>query len=174
MTWPRPDLARSSAWYSCSISVFRPTNAVDPRAAAAWKRDRTVDAPNVSYASTGSVRPLTAIGPSALTSICPSTSASVAAVSNVDPGSASCSMRAARCVVWPHGCVVHAEIAANGAHDDVTGVQSDPDANGAALGSPHLLGVSPHRVLHPQRGITRAHGMVFMGDRGAEQRHDAV
>jgi len=46
-----------------------------------------------------------------------------------------------------HGRVVHAEVAANGPHDDVAGVQSDPDANTTPLDSPHLVGVSLHRVL---------------------------
>jgi hypothetical protein len=35
-------------------------------------------------------------------------------------------MRAARCVVCPCG-VVHVEIAADGAHDDFPGVQTDAD-----------------------------------------------
>src|ERR1700752_1588530 len=39
-----------------------------------------------------------------------------------------------------HGRVVHAEVAATGPHNDVAGVQSDPDANTTPLDSPHLVG----------------------------------
>ena len=45
--------------------------------------------------------PLTGNCPRALTCTRPSTNLRVAAVSRILPGVASCSMRAARCVVWP-------------------------------------------------------------------------
>ncbi len=38
----------------------------------------------------------------------------------------------------------------------------------------HLLGVPLHRFLHPERGVARPHGVVLVGERRAEQRHDAV
>ena len=57
--------------------------------------------PTNSNTSTGSARPLIGTGPSACTRTNPSTSRSVVAGSRMLPGGASCSMRAARCVVWP-------------------------------------------------------------------------
>ena len=44
-SWPRPSCARASARRSCSISASRPTNRVNPRAAAAWSRVRCALAP---------------------------------------------------------------------------------------------------------------------------------
>ena len=43
-------------------------------------------------------------------------------------------MRAARCVVLPDGRVVHAQIAADGAHDNLAGVQPDADLQVHAMG----------------------------------------
>src|SRR5206468_3831892 len=60
---PRLLFTRSSPCDSCSISAVRPTNFVSPRAAAAAKRERTVDAPSISYTSIGSARPFTWVGP---------------------------------------------------------------------------------------------------------------
>ena len=34
--------------------------------------------------------------------------------------------------------------------------------------------MAPHDVLHPERGIAHAHGVIFMGERRAEEGHDAV
>ena len=38
----------------------------------------------------------------------------------------------------------------------------------------HLLGVLLDRLLHPQRGVAGADRVVLVGERRAEQRHDAV
>ena len=38
----------------------------------------------------------------------------------------------------------------------------------------HLLGVLLDRLLHPQRRVARAHRVILVGERGAEQRHDPV
>ena len=73
-----------------------------------------------------------------------------------------------------HGGVVHAEIAADRAHHDVSGVDSDADLHLHALRAAKLIRVAPHGVLHPQRGIARAHGVIFMGERRTEQGHDPV
>jgi hypothetical protein len=91
----------------------------------------------------------------------------------VDPGSASCSARG-QMRGLPNRRVVHAEVAANRPHDDITRVKPDPDANGSPLSPPHVFRVSLYRFLHPQRGVTGAHGMIFMGDGRAKQRHDSV
>src|SRR6185295_5839037 len=69
--------------------------------AAAWNRDRIAEAPTISYTSIGCARPFTGVGPIDRTSMYPSASARVSEVSTVVPGLASCSMRAARCVVCP-------------------------------------------------------------------------
>ena len=73
-----------------------------------------------------------------------------------------------------HGGVVHAEIAADRAHDDVSGVEPDADLHLHALRAAQLVRVAPHDVLHPERGVARPHRVIFMGQRRAEERHDPV
>ena len=46
--------------------------------------------------------------------------------------------------------------------------------DGHALRAAHLLGVPLDRLLHPQRRVAGAHGVVLVGERRAEERHDAV
>ena len=81
--------------------MARPTQWRTPPATRTWKRPRRVQAPTSAKTSTGASSPLTGSEPSARTWTRPSTRRSVAAVSSVLPGCANCSMRAARCVVWP-------------------------------------------------------------------------
>jgi hypothetical protein len=72
------------------------------------------------------------------------------------------------------GGVVHAQIAADRAHHDLARVQADADLErdpGPAL---DVLGVAPHRLLHPEGGAAGAHGVVLEGKGGAEEGHDAV
>ena len=38
----------------------------------------------------------------------------------------------------------------------------------------HLLGIGLHGGLHGQGGIAGPQGVIFVGNRGAKQRHDAV
>ena len=45
---------------------------------------------------------------------------------------------------------------------------------GTPCDAEHALGVPLHRLLHPQRRVARAHGVVLVGERRAEQRHDPV
>ena len=73
-----------------------------------------------------------------------------------------------------HRGVVHAEVAADGAHDDVAGVEADPDADADALRPSHFLGVALHDFLHPQRGVARPDGVILVGERRAEEGHDPV
>jgi hypothetical protein len=73
-----------------------------------------------------------------------------------------------------HGGVVHAEIAADRAHDDVSGVDADADLHLQALRAAQLVRVAPHGLLHSERGIARPHGMVLVRHRRSERRHDAV
>ena len=78
-----------------------PYKAGQPRAALACKQRRTVLAPIGSKTSTGSLSPLTGNLPRAVTCTGPSTRRGVLAIRRMLPGVASCSMRAARCVVCP-------------------------------------------------------------------------
>ena len=66
------------------------------------------------------------------------------------------------------------QITADGAHDNLARVQADPDADGDAFLAAHAFGVSLHGLLHPERRIARPHGVIFMGERRAEERHDPV
>src|SRR5215470_3922872 len=70
--------------------------------------------------------------------------------------------------------VVHVQIAANRAHDDLAGVEPDADFDDRGVRAPHLLGVSLHALLHEEGGIACAHRVVFVSKRRTEQRHDAV
>jgi len=38
----------------------------------------------------------------------------------------------------------------------------------------HPLRILLHRLLHPERGVAGAHGVIFVGHRSAEERHNAV
>jgi hypothetical protein len=69
--------------------------------------------------------------------------------------------------------VVHAEVVADGPDDDFAGVQTNPDVDGRAHGRP-LLGVAPHRLLKAKRRVAAAQRVVFLRQRGAEERHDPV
>jgi len=70
------------------------------------------------------------------------------------------------------GRVVHAEIAADGAHDDLPGIQTDADLDHRRLGAAYLVRVLFHALLHPQRGIAGADGVILVREWRAEQRHD--
>jgi hypothetical protein len=70
--------------------------------------------------------------------------------------------------------VIHAQIAADGANDNLTRVQSHADLHVNAAGTLDILGVLLHRLLHAQGGVAGTHAVIFMGERGAEERHDAV
>ena len=72
------------------------------------------------------------------------------------------------------GRVVHVEIAADGPYHDFPGVQPDADLDHSRVRTPHLLRVCLHALLHPERGIAGAHGVILMGQRRPEERHDAV
>ena len=74
----------------------------------------------------------------------------------------------------PDGGVVHVQVVADGPDHDFPGVQPHPDAQRQAMGAAHHLRVALHRRLHGQGGIAGPRGMVFMGQGGAEQSHDAV
>ena len=73
-----------------------------------------------------------------------------------------------------HRRVVHMQVAADRAHDDLAGVDAHPHLDGHALSTPHLVGVAPHGFLQAQRRVARAHRVVLVGERGAEEGHDAI
>jgi hypothetical protein len=66
------------------------------------------------------------------------------------------------------------QIAADGAHDDLARVEPDADLHVHAVRASRLLGVARHRLLHPERRVARPHGVILVGQRGAEERHDPV
>ena len=72
------------------------------------------------------------------------------------------------------GRVVHVEIAADGAHDDLAGIQPDADLQVHAVGIEDALGMALHPLLHAQRRVAGAHGVILVGEGRAEQRHDPV
>ena len=62
----------------------------------------------------------------------------------------------------------------NRPHHGLAGVGPDPDLERRLALASELLGVAPHLLLHPQRRIERAQGMVLVRDWSAEQRKDAI
>ncbi len=74
----------------------------------------------------------------------------------------------------PHGGVVHAQVAGDGAKHDLSRVQSHTDLDLDAAASPHLVRDAPDGLLHAEGGVARAQSMVLVGERGAEERHDPV
>jgi hypothetical protein len=66
------------------------------------------------------------------------------------------------------------EVVANGAHDHLAGVETDPDLHLETMLAAHLIVIAPNGLLHGQRRIARPHGMVFKGDRRPKQGHDAI
>jgi hypothetical protein len=73
-----------------------------------------------------------------------------------------------------HGGVVHVQIVADRADDDLPRVEPDPDTRLASATPRHLAGVASDGLLHAERGIARAPRVVLVGEGRAEERHDAV
>jgi hypothetical protein len=73
-----------------------------------------------------------------------------------------------------NGRVVHAQIAADCAHHHVPGIDPDADLHLHALRPAKFLRVATHGILHAERGITRADGVILMRERRAKERHDTV
>jgi hypothetical protein len=66
------------------------------------------------------------------------------------------------------------QIIANGADDDLPGVEANANLHGNPMGAKPLVGIRLHRGLHGQGRITGPQGMVFMDNRRTKQRHDAI
>ena len=74
----------------------------------------------------------------------------------------------------PDRRVVHVEVAADGPHDDVAGIEPDANLDLEAMGAAHLVRVATKRRLHVEGRVAGAHRVVLVSQRGAEQRHDPV
>jgi len=66
------------------------------------------------------------------------------------------------------------QVAADRAHDDLPGVEPDPDLDKEALAPAHALGVAAHCLVHPQRRVAGPHRVILVGQRRAEERHDSI
>jgi hypothetical protein len=74
----------------------------------------------------------------------------------------------------PHGRVVHAQVVANLADHDRTGVEADAHLQAEAALSLHLLAVFPQGALNSQGRMHRPPWAIVVGDRGPEQCHYAI
>ena len=70
--------------------------------------------------------------------------------------------------------VVHVQIRPDGADDHLAGVEPHADLDGHPVRAEDTLRVLRDRLLHPQRRVARPHGVVLVGERRAEERHDPV
>ena len=70
--------------------------------------------------------------------------------------------------------VIHPEVAADRAHDDLAGIEPDANLDFDAMGTADLLRVAPDCLLHAEGGVAPANSVVPVGERRAEQRHDPV
>ena len=130
--------------------------------------------PTSSKTSTGSARPLTGTGPSAVHPHQPlhqpqRRRRQQNAARRGELFHAGGQMRG-----LAHGRVVHVQVIANGAHHHLAAVEAHAHLHQQPLGAPHLLGIALHGLLHGQGGIAGPHRMVFMGQRRPKQRHDAI
>jgi hypothetical protein len=66
------------------------------------------------------------------------------------------------------GGVVHVEIAADGAHDDLSRIQPNTDLDYGRVGAPHLGRVSLHTFLHPERRVARPHRVILVREGRSE------
>src|SRR5207247_1173962 len=70
--------------------------------------------------------------------------------------------------------VVHAQVVADPPHDDLAGVQAHPPRDLEPALARHVFGQRAELARQIEGGRTGALGVVLVGDRGAEERHDAV
>jgi hypothetical protein len=78
-------------------------------------------------------------------------------------------------VCRPADCrIVHAQIASDGTHDDLAGVEPDADLHVNAESIARVRGVVLDLLLHTQRRIAGSYRMILVGNRSAEDRHDPV
>ena len=77
-----------------------------------------------------------------------------------------------RCLA--HDGVVHIQIVADGTDDDLPRIEPDSDRHRYPMSSLNLVCILRDGLLHPQRRITSAHGMILVGDRRAEEGHNPI
>ena len=70
--------------------------------------------------------------------------------------------------------VVHAQVVADSPDHDLARVEAHPHREVEPALAPHVLGERPELARQVERGRAGALGVVLVGDRGAEERHDAV
>jgi hypothetical protein len=83
-------------------------------------------------------------------------------------------MRAARWGRLPEGGVVHVQVAADGTHDHLPGIEPHANLHGRAASALELVGVEGDPSLHAQRGVAGTDRVVLVPDRRPEERHDSV
>ena len=74
----------------------------------------------------------------------------------------------------PYRGVVHAQVVADAADHHQARVEPLPHQEGDALGAAKLLRKCRQRLRDPERRLHPAPRVILVGDRGTEQRHDAV
>jgi L-fucose mutarotase len=74
----------------------------------------------------------------------------------------------------PDRRVVHPEIAAHRADDDLSRVQADANVGAHGLGPPERLRVAGHGLMHLECRVAGAHGVILVRERRPEQGHDPV
>ena len=70
--------------------------------------------------------------------------------------------------------VVHAQVVADLADDDLAGVETHAHREAEPVSALHLAGVVGERVAQLERRVAGALRVILVGDRRAEERHDAV
>ncbi len=73
-----------------------------------------------------------------------------------------------------HGGVFHLEVASDGSHNNLAGIQPHPRLDPDPVGPEGLLGVVAHRTLESKGRVAASQGVILMGDGRAEERHDSV
>jgi len=73
-----------------------------------------------------------------------------------------------------HRRVVDAQIAGDGTHDDLAGIQTDTNLREDAFLPAHGLPVPLDGFLHSQGRIAGPHGVILVGERSTKQGHDPV
>jgi hypothetical protein len=138
------------------------------------RRLRILPTPSSSKTCSRSLTPLMRVSPRSRSWKQPETSLAVCPVRSAFPGSASCSMRCAS----PHGVplrrIVHAEIVADLANDDLARVQAKTEGEVDPRGDAQLIGVLAQAIAQGERRVAGALRVVFMRDRRSEKGHDAV
>ena len=72
------------------------------------------------------------------------------------------------------GRVVHVEVVADRADDDLAGVEAHADGEAESLGQAQLARVAPDLGAEMERRRAGAAGVILVRDRGAKERHDPV